>query len=186
MIGKAVGHERIGPNVSGATFRNTDSLLPDWPGIGHLENFRLRIKEFVEIGKINMGPNPIGPEIVNAEKWGQINFSRDSLAGGDTEWFARGIGDRRDLTAFISGNLKAEPGLAVAVMKIDIASGQIRNYEISGDWLVSDVLKARKFQFHLELGVRAARGGQAKQQHRPARSHENVNYRKGARLHRKR
>ena len=98
MIGKTVGHERIGPNISGGatSFGNADGLLPDRSRVGDFENFGLGIKEFVQIGKINMSAHPVGPEIVDAKQRRQINFSGNAFADADAERFCPGVRDWGD------------------------------------------------------------------------------------------
>src|SRR5260370_17314692 len=63
-------------------------------------------------------------------------------------------------------------------------AGEIRDRDVGDDWLVGDVLQPREFQLDLDLGEGGARC-QAKTNQRPAQLHQNVNYRKPARLHRK-
>ncbi len=98
MIGEPVGHERIGANISrgAASFGDAHGLLPDRSRIGDFENLRLGIKEFVEIGEINMRPHPIRPEIVHAKERRQINFSGNAFADADAERFCPGVRDWGD------------------------------------------------------------------------------------------
>src|SRR4029077_11396497 len=81
-------------------------------------------------------------------------------------------------------DFESEPCLAPVVAKIDIASGQICDGEVRNDGLVGDVLQSRELQLHLNLSDSAA-GKEPEAKQRPARLHENVNYRKAAWLHRR-
>ena len=157
VIGKAIGEQRICARVtrSGAPFGNTNRFLPDRAGVGHVENFCLRVEELVQVREINVSSHPVGPDIVNGKKRSEIDFLRDGLSGRHTERsfrFARGDGTNG--LAFASRDLKAEPWLPLAVAKIDISSRQIGDGEFCYDRFVGDVLQAGQFEFDLDLRAR--------------------------------
>lgn len=160
VIGKAIGEQRICARVtrSGTSFGNTNRFLPDGTGVGHLENFCLRVEELVQVREINVSSHAVGSEVVNGKKRSEIDFLRDGLSGRNTERsfrFARSDGTNG--LAFASRDLKAEPWLSLAVAKIDISARQIGDGEFCHDRFVGDVLQAGQFDFDLDLGARGYR-----------------------------
>src|SRR5262249_55859660 len=178
VIGKAVGHERIGANISlhTAFFGHAHGFLPDRSRIGNFENLGLGIEELVEIGKINMGPDMIRSEIMNAKQRCEIDLSGNTFAGRDVKWFARSVRDRRNGSAFVCGNFKTEPRLALCVVQIEISSGEVCDREVRHHRFVGDVLETGKLQLDLDFCERA-RGDEAKADEQPPQPHESVNYR---------
>ena len=96
---------------------------------------------------------------MHGEKRSQIDFSRDGLARFDVKGRLRSVlFERREEPAFARIDFEAEPVLAIFIVEIDVASGEIRDLEGGQDRLVRDVLEPLKFQLHLDLGLR--RGGE--------------------------
>jgi hypothetical protein len=61
---------------------------------------------------------------------------------------------------FLSANLESEPSLALAIVKINIASGEIGDVKRGHHRFIGDILQARQFQIDLDLPLR--RNGQNK------------------------
>src|SRR5205814_4765902 len=83
VVGKTVCHQRVSTSITSHTalLRNADRFLPNRPRVSDFKNFCGRIKEPVQIAKINMGAGAIGPEIVHSVEGGEINFSSHPLSG---------------------------------------------------------------------------------------------------------
>src|ERR1700676_1625155 len=79
VIGKAIGKQRIGARAacSGISFGNSNCLLPDRTSVGYLEDLCLRIEKLVQVREINMGPDAVGPEVMNRIKRSEIDLLRD-------------------------------------------------------------------------------------------------------------
>src|SRR5580700_6082252 len=160
VTGKTVAEQGVGAGVAGCpiSFRDADCFLPHRPGISYLKNFCLRIKKFAQVGKINVSPDTVGAEIVDGVKWGEINLLRDRFARWNIQrHFTFFKGNGRDRLAFASRDLKTEPSLSFAVVKIDTASSEIGNGKFRHDRLVGDVLQPRQFQIDLNLCARRYR-----------------------------
>ena len=148
MIWKAVGKKRVRARVTGRgnAIRDADCLLPDWPGIGDFKNSRWRIKKLTEVGKINIRAHMISAEVLHRIKRSQINLLGNPLPGSNLQWGLSVFGiDRCNGLTFVSSYLKPKPRLTVGIVKVDIASGQIRDAECRYDRFISDVLQSLEF-----------------------------------------
>jgi hypothetical protein len=91
----------------------------------------------------------------------EIDLAGDSLAGLDSQ---RRLPictvERRNRLFLAARDLKAQPGLPVGVVKLNIASGQIRDGNCRHDRFVCDVLQSLEFQ--IDLNLRFCRGGKEK------------------------
>jgi hypothetical protein len=89
---------------------------------------------------------------VDGIKRREIDLAGDSLAGWYFQRrFSICTAERRDRLFLATGDLKAQPGLPVGVVKFNITSGQIPDGNCRQDRFVSDVLQSFEFQVHLNL-----------------------------------
>ena len=100
----------------------------------------------------------VSPQISHRKKWREVDLSRHRLTRSDVKGgLGRRASQRREQAAFAGVNLKPEPRLAVLVLQVDVASGQVRDLDRGDDGLVGDVLEPFELQLHLDLGVAGRR-----------------------------
>src|SRR5438874_13243730 len=94
----------------------------------------------------------VSAKLVRGIKRREINLPCDPLPGGDFQSRLRLCAaegsDRLFLTA---AELESQPGLAVSIVKLNIASSQICDGNRRQYGFIGNVLESLEFQFHLDL-----------------------------------
>src|SRR5690242_17605818 len=156
VVRKTVREQGIGAHVArrGTAARNSHSLLPDGPRIGYFKNSSSGIKEFCQVGEIDVCPHVIRAEVAYGINRTQIDLTRDSLAGFDLQRRLRIIWVERSYWLLLATSyFEPEPWLPVGIVQINIASREIGDCECGDHWLICYVLQSLEFQIYLNLCI---------------------------------
>ena len=94
----------------------------------------------------------VSAKLVHGIKRREIDLPCDPLPGGDFQSRLRlCAAEGRDRLFLTAAELESQPGLAVSIVKLNIASSQICDGNRRHDGFIRNVLQSLEFQVHLDL-----------------------------------